>query len=154
MKRSLQSLLLFSIIALMASCSSSLNTLQSNKDISGTDEYAALEQPIPPAPETDALAQADDEVVTKKNRNWGKKAKGLFAGLALKKTAKKLLPKDNLASEKGQKASLLQILLLVLLILLIVALIQVVFGDFFYTLISLALLILLILLILKLLGEI
>lgn len=154
MKKALHSLMLFGIIAILASCSSSLNTLQSNKDVGGADEYAALEQPIPPSSETDALAQVEDEAVAEKGRKWGKKAKGLFAGIALKKAAKKLVPADNLASENGQQASVLQILLIILLVLLILWLLGAVVGfGLIDLLISLAVLVLLILLILYLLGE-
>lgn len=149
------SLLLLGLSILLASCSTGQMGIQSMHNAGGTDEYAALEQPVPPAEE----AIEDSEIATipadqSKAKPWGKKAKGLFAGLALKKAAKKLVPKENLADNQSSKANVIQVLLIILLGLLILYLLRILFGfSLLNLLISLAMLVLLILLILYILGE-
>lgn len=154
MQRALYATLLLAVMAFVSSCSSSLHTQQ---QAGGADDYAALEQPVPemtPEVDEDATAAISPEKETKTLKRWGKKAKGLFAGIAIKKAAKKLVPKSNMAKDKGQKVTLLEVLLLLILVLVVIWLLQVVLEvEILATLISVAVLVLLILLILYLLGE-
>lgn len=141
-------------VLLITSCSTQLSSLQS-PDEGGAVAYQERQQPIPPMPaeqENLTTPHATDAPAT---TQWklGQKIKGWMAAISPKRVAKQLIPKDNLASEKGQHASVFEILLIIILVLLILALLRFLGFGFLDLLISLAVLVLLILLILYLLGE-
>lgn len=157
--KSLRFTLLLTVFSfLLASCSTSQMGIQSMRSAGGADEYAALEQPVPSVASNEVVTAPEIAAKPAKKaetKQWGKKAKGLFASLALKKVAKKLVPKENLAQKQSSKANVIQVLLIILLGLLILYLLRVLFGfSLLNLLISLAMLVLLFLLILYILGEV